>query len=55
MALPIKPTPKLNVKSSEEFLKKVRSELGKPAQFVSTPKLTSAKRKIKSYARRGTE
>jgi hypothetical protein len=29
--------------------------LRKPAKFVSTPKLNSAIRKIKSHARRGAE
>ena len=55
MALPIKPTPKLNVKQSEKFLRKIKSDLRKPATFVPTPKLAAATRKIKRYAKGATE
>lgn len=55
MALPIKPTPKLNIKESEKFLSKVAKDLKKPAHFISTPKLASAKEKIISHAKRISE
>jgi len=49
MALAIKPTPKLNVKASAEFLDKVAQDLREPAKMVPTPKLLLAQRKIEEY------
>jgi len=53
MALAIKPTPKLNAKASEKFLRKINRDLKKPAKLVPTPKLSAAEKQIKAYARRG--
>ena len=53
MALAIKPTPKLNAKASEKFLRKINRDLKKPAKLVPTPKLSAAEKQIEAYARRG--
>lgn len=49
MALPITPTPKLDVKESKDFLERVKRDLGRPATFVATPKLKQAEKIIKRY------
>ena len=46
MALAIKPTPKLGVRASAEFLDKVAQDLKLPAREVPTPKLSFAEAKI---------
>ena len=51
MARGIAPTPKLDTKASEKFLKKVTQDLKEPAGFVPTPKLSAATKKIKEYAK----
>jgi len=47
MALPIKPTPKLNRKESEIFLRRVRLGLRKPAKLIPTPKLPKPDFKVR--------
>lgn len=42
MSKPITPTPKLNAKESETFLKRLESDLKKPLTYVPTPKLKEA-------------
>ena len=51
MALPIKPTPKLNVKESEQFLKKMAQNANKKVEFTATPDLSNAEKLIKKYGR----
>lgn len=51
MALPITPTPKLNVKESRQFLKKIERDLKIPAKLIPTPKLKEAEKFIDEYAR----
>jgi len=50
MALPITPTPKLNTKESERFLKRVESDLKKPVELAPTPRLEEAEKIIEQYA-----
>ena len=42
MARPITPTPKLNTKESEDFLKQVEEDLKTPLSLTPTPKLAGA-------------
>lgn len=39
MARPIAPTPKLDTRSSEEFLNRVERDLRTPAPYTPTPKV----------------
>lgn len=52
MALPIKSTPKLGVKESEEFLKKLDRDLTKRARMVPTPMLPVAREEIEKHSRK---
>jgi hypothetical protein len=49
MALPIKPTPKLDVKESEQFLKKMAQNANKQGEFTPTPNLSEAEKLIGKY------
>jgi hypothetical protein len=42
MARPIAPTPKLNVKESEAFLRRLDRDSKKPLTYIPTPKLKEA-------------
>jgi hypothetical protein len=42
MAQPITPTPKLSVKESEAFLRRLDKDSKKPLTFIQTPKLEQA-------------
>jgi len=53
MALPITPTPRLNIKESKEFLKKVEEGLKNPIGPVPTPKINKVVERIMDDARRG--
>ena len=56
MAIPIKPTPKLNKEESEKFLAKVDEGLKKPSGKISTPKLHAAEKRISQrYALKGAK
>jgi hypothetical protein len=50
MARPITPTPKLNAKESETFLKKLKKDLSKPLKLVPTPKLDQARELLRRNA-----
>ena len=50
MATPIAPTPKLSAKASKKFLNQVENDLKRPVDYVPTPKLPEARKKIKKYA-----
>lgn len=50
MAMPITQTPKLSVKESEKFMKKISKDINKPAILIPTPKLVKAKKVLKAYA-----
>lgn len=50
MALPIKPTPKLNKKESDRFLARVESDLKIPTYSKATPKLAEARRIALNHA-----
>jgi hypothetical protein len=47
MARPITPTPKLNLKESQKFLKKIDKDLKSPLRLVPTPKLQKARELLK--------
>jgi hypothetical protein len=55
MARPISPTPKLDKKSSEYFLKRIESDLKKPIGAVATPRLENAVTMIMADAHRNKE
>ena len=48
MSRPITPTPKLNAKESELFLKSVMSDSDKPLGLIPTPKLAEVQRIIRA-------
>ncbi len=50
MARPITPTPKLNAKESETFIKKLVKDSRKPLNLVPTPKLEEAREFIRRNA-----
>ncbi|MBN1366073.1 MAG: hypothetical protein JW976_14805 [Syntrophaceae bacterium] len=50
MALPIAPTPKLDVKASSFFLRRIEKDLRKPMGAVATPRLNKAIKKIMADA-----
>lgn len=51
MALPIRPTPKLNVKESEIFLRKMAQNANKKVVLVTPPNLSNAEEQIEKYGR----
>ena len=55
MALPISPTPKLDQKSSDSFLKRVESDLKEPMGAIATPRLDNAVNAIMADAHRDKE
>ena len=50
MALPITPTPKLDTRETEKFLKRVKRDLKKPVGLTPTPRLKEAEKVISNYA-----
>jgi len=55
MALPIKPTPQLDAKSSASFLKQVENDLKQPMGAIATPRLDASIKKIMEDAHRNQE
>lgn len=51
MARPIAPTPKLNRKSTEAFVRQVGTDLKRPVGLVKTPKLSAVVKMIRDNAR----
>ncbi len=50
MARPIAPTPKLDRKATEKFMRKVGRDLKRPVGLVATPKLDNVIKMIKADA-----
>ena len=50
MALPITPTPTLDSKDSEKFLRRVERDLKRPVGLTPTPRLKEAEKAIRRYA-----
>jgi len=51
VALPIAPTPKLNRKDSEAFLKRVEKDLKKKIGLIPTLRLKKAEKAIRNFLR----
>lgn len=50
MAMPIKPTPRLTARASEDFIRRVEENLRNPVGLVATPRLKETEEKITKQA-----
>jgi len=52
MSLSITPTPKLNIKDSEDFLKRIEKDLKNKIGLIPTPRLEKAEKAVRCFLRR---